>query len=457
MQTPSRSFGPSRLPPLKVEISLSALINLDEIVSCVTGYDPDALRVEKALEVIDCLCRSGMGERPHERVAVRAALGRVLAQDLVSPIDVPSHDNAAMDGYAFDGSVLGGAPTVSLGIHGEAFAGRVFEGECPAGRCVRVMTGAVMPAGCDSVIPQEFTERTGDTIEFLSRAVRPGDNRRRRGEDLTAGRAALRAGRIIRAADLGLAASLGFAELSVNQRVRVAFFSTGDELRSVGEPLETGCVYDSNRYTLYGMLARLGIELIDMGVIPDEPVALERAFRQAAGCADAIVTSGGVSVGEADFIKAMMAKLGDVTFWRIAMRPGRPMAFGRIWSGDRVGEGDSAVLFGLPGNPVAVMVTFYIFVRHGLLTLMGSQAEGIMPLYARAAEEIPKKPGRTEYRRGVTFQDTDGTICVRTTGGQGSGILRSMSDANCLVVLDHDTSLTKLGDLTKVIPFDGLV
>jgi molybdopterin molybdotransferase len=216
-------------------------------------------------------------------------------------------------------------------------------------------------------------------------------------------------------------------------------------------------VYDSNRYTLYGMLARMGVELIDMGVIPDEPAALERAFKQAASAADAIVTSGGVSVGEADFIKAMMAKLGDVTFWRIAMRPGRPMAFGRIWSGDRVGEGDSAILFGLPGNPVAVMVTFYIFVRHGLLALMDTRGEGSLPVLAEAVEEIPKKAGRTEYRRGLLFVDDAGRVRVRTTGGQGSGILRSMSDANCLLVLDHDTSLTKVGDLVKVLPFDGIV
>lgn len=436
---------------------MSALLNLDQIVSCVTGYDPDALRVEKALEVIDGLCRGHVSDRAVERVSVRAALGRVLAEDLISPIHVPSHDNAAMDGYAFDSQALAAGDTIALQVAGEAFAGRLFEGRCAAGHCIRIMTGAVMPDGCDTVIPQEFTEREGDIIRFLARAVRPGDNRRLRGEDLTAGRPALAAGRIVRPADLGLAASLGFAELSVAQRVRVAFFSTGDELRSVGEPLDAGCVYDSNRYTLYGMLARMGVELIDMGVIPDEPAALERAFKQAAASADAIVTSGGVSVGEADFIKAMMAKLGDVTFWRIAMRPGRPMAFGRIWSGERVGEGDSAILFGLPGNPVAVMVTFYIFVRHGLLGLMGASNEQMQPLLAEAAEEIPKKAGRTEYRRGQLFINEVGRVAVRTTGGQGSGILRSMSDANCLVVLDHDTSLTKVGDLLTVLPFDGLV
>ncbi|MFZ9139947.1 MAG: gephyrin-like molybdotransferase Glp [Burkholderiaceae bacterium] len=437
---------------------MSALTNLDQIVSCITGYDPEALPVDKALEVIDGLCAPVLQDLATERVAVRDALGRVLAQDLVSPIDVPSHDNAAMDGFAFDGGLLAGAAEqVRLTVAGEAFAGRLFEQACPPGSCIRIMTGAVMPAGCDTVIPQEFTERQGEQVVFLSRAVRQGDNRRLAGEDLTKGKAALQAGRLIRPADLGLAASLGYAELSVRRRLRVAFFSTGDELRSVGEVLEPGCVYDSNRYTIFGMLSRLGVDVVDMGVIPDQPQALEQAFRQAAASADAIVTSGGVSVGEADFIKAMMAKLGDVTFWRIAMRPGRPMAFGRIWSGERVGQGDSAVLFGLPGNPVAVMVTFYIFVRHGLLTMMGAPKEQSMPMSAISDERIPKKPGRTEYRRGQLFVGADGRTFVRTTGGQGSGILRSMSDANCLVVLGHQTSVIEKGEPVVVLPFDSLV
>jgi len=437
---------------------MSALTQLDQIVSCLSGYDPDALRVSKAIEVIEALCAPREIDWAVERVPVRAALGRVLAKDLVSPINVPSHDNAAMDGYAFDGSCIAAAgETLSFTVHGEAFAGRQFNGHCEPGHCVRVMTGAVMPSGCDTVIPQEFTERDGQTIRFLSKAVRRGDNRRRKGEDLTQGKPALSAGRIIRPADLGLAASLGFAELGVRRRVRVAFFSTGDELRSVGEALDPGCVYDSNRYTLFGMLARLGVDVVDMGVVPDQPELLEAAFRQAASSADAIVTSGGVSVGEADFIKTMMAKLGDVTFWRIAMRPGRPMAFGRIWSGTRVGEGDSAVLFGLPGNPVAVMVTFYLFVRPGLLSMMGAKGEGGVVMQAVSDEEIPKRAGRTEYRRGVLFINDKGETRVRTTGGQGSGILRSMSDANCLVMLDHDDSLVAKGDRVSVIPFDGLV
>ncbi|MFM1788095.1 MAG: Molybdopterin biosynthesis protein moeA, partial [Pseudomonadota bacterium] len=220
---------------------MSALTNLDQIVSCITGYDPEALPVDKALEVIDGLCAPVLQDLATERVAVRDALGRILAQDLVSPIDVPSHDNAAMDGFAFDGSLLAGAAEqVRLTVAGEAFAGRLFEGACPPGSCIRIMTGAVMPAGCDTVIPQEFTERQGEQVVFLSRAVRQGDNRRLAGEDLTKGKAALQAGRLIRPADLGLAASLGYAELSVRRRLRVAFFSTGDELRSVGEVLEPG-------------------------------------------------------------------------------------------------------------------------------------------------------------------------------------------------------------------------
>lgn len=435
----------------------SALHNLDHIVSCVSGYDPDALSVGKAQEVIQAMCAPVAATLATESVSVRSAMGRILANDLVSPFNVPSHTNAAMDGYAFDGKCLDDTkPEIRLRCVGEALAGQGYGGPCELGECVRVMTGAVMPQGCDTVIPQEFTERQGTEVVFLPRAVRPLDNRRLAGEDLAQGMPALLAGRRIRPADLGLAASLGRAELPVRRALRVAFFSTGSELRSVGEPLAEGCVYDSNRYTIFGMLARLGVDVIDMGVVPDNPEALEHAFRTAAASADAVVTSGGVSVGEADYTRAMMARLGDVAFWRIAMRPGRPMAFGRIWA-EQPGNGHSAVLFGLPGNPVAVMVTFYVFVRQGLMAMAGETDDGAPMLQAVCAETIKKKPGRTEYRRGQLFVDTKGRVAVRTTGGQGSGILRSMSDANCLLVLGHDVATVEEGQAVEVLPFDGLV
>ena len=299
-------------------------------------------------------------------------------------------------------------------------------------------------------MPQEFVRVDGECIALPAGAVRTGDNRRLAGEDLARGATVLAAGRVLRPADLGLLASLGQAEVPVRRRLRVAFFSTGSELRSIGEPLEAGCVYDSNRYTLWGMLQRLGVEPIDMGVVKDDPAALEAAFSVAARDADAVLTSGGVSVGEADHTKAVMAKLGDVLFWRIAMRPGRPMAIGRI---------GNAILFGLPGNPVAVMVTFYALVRDALLAMSGAGAEPLPLLRARSAGAIRKKPGRTEYQRGIVTRGGTGDgpeWQVRITGSQGSGILRSMSQANGLIVLSHGQGDVADGDMVDVMPFDGI-
>ena len=422
---------------------------LEQIASCVSGYDPSALPVAQAREFID---RFVPRVQAVEKLALRAALGRVLAEDVISPIDVPSHDNSAMDGYALRGADLHTDGPTRLRVVGTGLAGQGQPGDVPPGACLRIMTGAVMPPGLDTVVPQEFVSLDGDDCIVPAGVVRAGDNRRFKGEDLRCGEPALRRGRIVRPADLGLLASLGRAEVAVWRRLRVAFFSTGDELRSIGEPLDAGCVYDSNRYTIYGMLQRLGVEVLDLGVVRDEPEALEAAFRQAAESADAIITSGGVSVGEADFTKQMMARLGEVAFWRIAMRPGRPMAFGRIESGGR-----QAVLFGLPGNPVAVMVTFYAFVRDALLAMSGADMSLPMPwLRARTTTALRKKPGRTEYQRGIVRAGTEGWQ-VEITGSQGSGILRSMSEANGLVVLHHDQRDVAAGDWVDVIPFDALV
>jgi len=303
------------------------------------------------------------------------------------------------------------------------------------------------------VVPQEFTTRLDDgRVRIPAGVVRPGDNRRLRGEDLARGEPALRAGRLMTPADLGLLASLGQAEVPVFRRLRVAFFSTGDELRSIGEPLDAGCVYDSNRYTIHGMLQRLGVDLLDLGVVRDEPAALTEAFAQAAASADAVITSGGVSVGEADHTKQVMKQLGEVLFWTIAMRPGRPMAIGRIGA-----PGREAILFGLPGNPVAVMVTFYAFVRDALLAMAGATPQPLPMLRAVSEQPLRKKPGRTEYQRGIVRQADDGRWTVRITGSQGSGILRSMSEANGMVVLHHGQGNVAAGDLVDVLPFNGLV
>jgi molybdopterin molybdotransferase len=302
------------------------------------------------------------------------------------------------------------------------------------------------------VVPQEFCRVDGSLVTVPNK-VRAGDNRRLCGEDLACGKTAIAAGRVLKPADIGLIASLGLAEVSVYRRLRVAFFSSGDELRSIGDVLDPGCVYDSNRYTLHAMLTRLGFDLIDMGVVRDNPDALEAAFRSAAANADAIITSGGVSVGEADHTKQTMARLGDVVFWTIAMRPGRPMAFGQIESND---GGPKATVFGLPGNPVAVMVTFYHFVRDALLTMQGASASPLPLARARSIEAIRKRPGRTEYQRASASRN-GALLEVRLTGQQGSGVLRSMADANCFVVLAHDQGQVNAGDDVDVLLFDGLV
>jgi molybdopterin molybdotransferase len=423
--------------------------SLQDIASCIAGYDPKALPVAQAQEFI---ARLVPRVDAVESVPIRSALGRVLARDMISPINVPAHDNSAMDGYALRGSdLLVDAPT-ALDVVGTGLAGEQPVAEVLAGQCLRIMTGAVMPAGLDTVVPQEFCKASEGKVTIPPGVVRAGDNRRLAGEDLAAGDAALRAGRLLRPADIGMLASLGQAEVPVLRRLRVAFFSTGDELRSIGEPLDEGCVYDSNRYTLWAMLQRLNVDILDMGVVRDDPAALETAFRHAAENADAVITSGGVSVGEADHTKQVMAQLGDVLFWRIAMRPGRPMAIGRIDSGSR-----SAILFGLPGNPVAVMVTFYAFVRDALLAMSGATPQPLPMLRAASVKAIRKKPGRTEYQRGIVSRAADGSCQVVITGSQGSGILRSMSEANGLVVLSHEQGDVAAGGLVDVLPFDGLI
>ena len=365
-----------------------------EIAQAIEGYDPDALHVDKARAAIRA-CLAPVQEL--ERVPVRAALGRVLAEDIVPSIDVPGHDNTAMDGFAVRFADLGAEATVLEEI-GAALAGKAFAGTVGPGQCVRVTTGAVMPAGADTVVVQEVVKVHGAKVSIPG-GQKAKQNVRTAGEDLKKGVPVLGPGLLLRPAELGLIASLGIGEVAVRRRVRVAFFSTGDELASIGTALKEGEVYDSNRYTLHGMLARLGVEIRDLGVVRDDPAQLEAAFRDAAAWADAIVTTGGVSVGEADFVKPMMAKLGEALFWRIAMRPGRPMAFGRI---------GNAFLFGLPGNPVAVMVTFYQFVREALLAMSGRTDDCALPmLKVAAAEPLRKVAGRTEYQRGILFRRSE--------------------------------------------------
>lgn len=403
-----------------------------------------------------------------EEVAIFAALDRVLAEDVVSPMDVPPHDNSAMDGFAFDGAALAAGRPLRLQVAGTVLAGHRWPGTLSPGQCLRIMTGAVMPAGADTVVPQEAAacHRADDgteTVGIPPGTVRPGDHRRRAGEDLARGRTALARGSRLTPAALGLIASLGQARVPVFRRLRVAFFSTGDEILSLGMPWREGAVYDSNRYTLFGLLARMGVEPIDLGAVPDEPQALEAALRTAAGRADAIVTSGGVSAGAADHTRTLLDRLGSVEFWRVAMRPGRPMAAGRIPRPGAAGgshaetDAEPAVLFALPGNPVAAMVAFLVFVRPVLWRMMGRRHTPAPALRALAAEPLHKRPGRTEYQRGVVFQEADGSLHVRTTGPQGSGLLSSMVQADGLIVLPHASGPVAVGDPVEVLLFDGML
>lgn len=407
-------------------------------------YDPNSLSVEQAR------LRIREGVKPiagTEQVALRQALGRVLARDVRSPIDVPAQANSAMDGYAVRAADLPAEGEIRLQVAGTAWAGRPFAPQLKTGQCVRIMTGAIIPAGADTVVMQEHVTRDADVVSIGTGHV-AGQNVRHAGEDLSRGQVVLKAGRELEPADLGLFASLGIGEVPVRRRLRVAFFSTGDELRSIGQALETGQIYDSNRYTLFGMLTRLQAEVIDMGVVPDEPDAVRRAFKEAADMADVVISSGGVSVGDADYVKHMLDELGEVSFWKIAMKPGRPLAFGHL------GE---AAFFGLPGNPVSVMATFYQFVQPALRHMLGESQTDPISITVPCREPIKKRPGRTDFQRGILERDARGELGVRTTGLQGSHVLSSMSQANCFMVLPADWGDVERGTLVEVQPFKGVL
>ncbi len=382
-----------------------------------------------------------------ESVPVRDALDRILAANVIAPCDVPAYDNSAMDGYALRFNDLSPEGETSLDLVGTAFAGRPFSGIVSAGQAVRIMTGAPIPQGADTIVVQEVAH-ADDRRVVIPGGQQRGQNLRRAGEDLAAGGVAIPAGKRCGAAELGLIASLGIAEVTVFRRLRVAFFSTGDEIASIGRPLGPGEVYDSNRYTLHGALTHLGCELLDMGVVRDDPQSLEAAFRSASENADVILTSGGVSVGEADFVRELVNRLGEVAFWKIDIKPGRPMAFGHV---------GNAWMFGLPGNPVAVMVTFFQFVQPALLKLAGAAPLPEPALFeAICTDAIAKRPGRREFLRGRMSRN-HGALQVGLTGPQGSGVLKSMSDADCFIVLPEACGDVEPGATVLVQPFHGML
>lgn len=396
-----------------------------------------------------------------ESVALRDGLGRVLAETLFSPMNVPPHENAAMDGYAIQATMLQGGPDASLRVLGRIFAGDTKQYAVGRGECWHIMTGARLPEGCDAVIAQECVEEgmqpgehAARCIRFAPSAVSPGDNCRRAGEDLAAGATAITAGTLLQPAHLGVAASLGIQSVQVRPRLKVAFFSTGDELRALGQALDPGCIYDSNRYILLGMLLRLGCEAIDLGIVPDNPVALEAAVQSASAAADVVISSGGMSGGSADHVGAVLSRLGTVAHWHVNMKPGRPLAFGHLHS-----EKPGVIAFGLPGNPVAVMAAFYVLVRPALQKIMGmADRATIAPMFqARLTNGYAKKPGRQEFLRAIQLDSDSGIPQVSLVGAQGAGMLSSMTKADCFVMVNEAQGELAPGQIVTVMPFDGLV
>ena len=381
-----------------------------------------------------------------EQVALEDALDRVLAKPVISPVNVPSHNNSAMDGYALRLKDLENTDTLPLA--GRSLAGHPFTGELPAGHCIRIMTGASIPDSADTVIMQEQVNVTDDGVQFLNKPEFTGNNVRLAGEDIPEGCEVFATGHKVRAQDLGLLASLGVPEVKVFRRVKVALFSTGDELKLPGQSLGLGDIYDSNRFALKAMLKRLGIEVIDLGLIADDPEALRHAFAKADQKADVVITSGGISVGDADFVKDILQEMGTMLFWKLAIKPGKPFAFGRL---------PDSWFIGLPGNPVSATITFQQLATPALLHLMGARTADLQTIQAVCKTRLKKRPGRREFQRGILSTSAVGQMEVVTTGSQGSGVMRSMSLANCYIVLPEQQGDVVEGEQVTVQLFNQLL
>ena len=426
-----------------------AITDLNQDSSCMDDFDPASLDAKQALSRI---LNTVQAIQQTEAVPIRKALGRLVAKAVHSGINVPGHTNSAMDGYAIRGADIPAQNQRTLTIIGTSWAGQPYQGPIESGECVRIMTGAALPDCSDTVVMQERVQVKGNII-YIDSDNSPGQHVRLAGEDIKAGDTVLDQGKYIGPAELGLLASIGACEVTVFRKLKVVFFSTGNELRQVGTKLSKGQIYDSNRYTLYGMLSRLGVEIHDMGVVEDERNAVEKALSDAAAQADVIITSGGVSVGEADFVKETLQRIGTVNFWKVAMKPGRPLAFGSI---------RNSWFFGLPGNPVSVMVTFYLFAQPALKKIMGGVHNEPLTITATCSSKLRKRRGRVEYQRGILAQYSSTSIdgseyTVSKTGPQGSGVLRSMTEANCFIILPADSSGVDAGDTVQVLPFEAVV
>ncbi|MEG2045530.1 MAG: molybdopterin molybdotransferase MoeA [Comamonas sp.] len=417
------------------------------------GADAGAMRVDQVHALLRALAQPVAEAEP---LPLHQALGRVLAAAVQSPVDVPPHDNSAMDGYAFAGSLLATADSLALPIAGTVLAGQPWQGDVPAGHALRIMTGAMLPPGMDTVVPFELCQADAQQVRFATTGLRPGANRRQRGEELAAGATALPAGTRLGPAELGLAAGLGLPQLTVRRRLRVALFSTGDELLQPGDAARSGAIYDSNRFALAAALQQLGCDILDLGAVRDEPAALRAALQQAAQSADVILTSGGVSSGDADHTQTLLAELGDVAFLRIAMRPGRPLAAGRMRSAN---DQPGALLLGLPGNPVAALLSFALLARPALLQAMGMDAARATPALVQVplAAPLRKRAGRTEFVRATLQANAQGLIEARPTGNQSSAMLSSLVQADALLLLDHDQGDLAAATLVSALPLHGLL
>jgi len=406
--------------------------------------DPNSLSVSQATDRITSLVKSASQSlKVTERSSSRNAFGRVLAEDIIASHSTPPYDNSAMDGYAINATDIPDSDTTTLNIIGTSWAGKPFSGTVSTGDCIRIMTGAKMPAGADTVIMQEHVIKKEGAIT-INTGHCAKQNVRYIGEDIKQGDTVLTIGKTIGAAELGIIASMGISEVTIYRKLRVAIFSTGDELRGVGEALDDGQIYDSNRYTLYGMLQKNTIELIDMGVIPDDPTQIETAFQQASSVADVVITSGGVSVGDADYVKETLEKMGSINFWKIAMKPGRPLAFGNI---------NEALFFGLPGNPVSVMATFSQFALPAIRALAGQTITQNKTYRVKCSTELKKRAGRVDFQRGYLTTDETGQISVAVTGLQASHILSSMSYSNCFIILPESTTHVAIDSIVEVQPY----
>ena len=419
----------------KIMAKKITLKDLSNEPGCLAEYDPNAMQIESAIKLISSFIKP---IKETESVKLIESLNRVLAVDLISPINVPNYDNSAMDGFGFNISSL--KKTKTLKVKDTVLAGKPINSPIKSGEAIQIMTGGKIPKGVDTVIPIELVKYMNDQITFIE-IPKIGANIRKCGEDIKQKDIILSKGTLLYPAELGLIASLGLSKIKVFKKLKVGFFSTGDEIVKAGAKIKSGQVYNSNHFTIYSMLSRLNIKTIDLGLIPDSKIIIKNTLLKAAKQADVIITTGGVSVGAADYMKEVLKKIGQVLFWKLSIKPGRPMAYGKINKTD---------FFGLPGNPVSAMVTFYQIVQGSLKMRMGLKIDDSIPLLkVQCVESIFKRPGRTEFQRGILFQSNK-TWKVKTTGQQGSAILSSMSKANCFIVLSADRGAIKAGEIVDI-------